>query len=66
MGLRARVYNIMQYKKHPTTGEVLLTEDTIKKALEHDSIMQWAYALHDKDVYSQRMRRTTLATNEAI
>lgn len=52
MGLRARVYNIMQYVKHPTTGEVLLTEETIKKALEHDSIMHWAYVLHNKDVYS--------------
>lgn len=52
MGLRARVYNIMQYEKHPTTNEILLTEETIKKALEHDSIMQWAYIRHDKDVYS--------------
>ncbi|HBA48496.1 MAG TPA: hypothetical protein DCZ91_12000 [Lachnospiraceae bacterium] len=54
MSLRARVYNIMQYEKHPTTGEVLLTEETIKQALSHDSIMQWAYIRHDKDVYSEK------------
>ncbi len=54
MGLRARVYNIMQYEKHPVTNEILLTEETIKKALEHDSIMQWAYIRHDKDVYSAK------------
>ncbi len=25
-----RIFNIMQYEKHPETGEVLLTEEKIK------------------------------------
>lgn len=54
MSLRARIYNIMQYEKHPTTGEILLTEDTIKKALAHDTIKQYAYIRHDKDTYSEK------------
>lgn len=51
--MKARVFNIMQYMKHPETGEELLSEDTIKVALSHKTIKQWAYILHDKDVYSQ-------------
>ncbi len=47
------VYNIMQYERHPETGEVLLTEDRIKVALEHKNILQWGYVVHDKDVYSK-------------
>lgn len=50
---KARVFNIMQYEKHPITGEILLTEDTIKVALAHRTIKQWAYVMHDKDVYSE-------------
>ena len=50
---RGRVFNIMQYVNHPETGEPLLNEDTIKVALAHKTIKQWAYVLHDKDVYSQ-------------
>lgn len=49
----ARIFNIMQYVNHPDTGEPLLNEDTIKSALEHKTIKQWAYVLHDKDVYSE-------------
>lgn len=49
---RGRVFNIMQYVNHPETGEPLLNEDTIKVALAHKTIKQWAYVLHDKDVYS--------------
>lgn len=51
---RARIYNIMQYVNHPETGEILLLEETIKKALAHDSIQYYAYILHDKDVYSEK------------
>lgn len=50
--MKARVFNIMQYAKHPETGETLLTEDTIRVALAHRTIKQWAYIMHDKDVYS--------------
>lgn len=50
---KARIFNIMQYEKHPETGEELLNEDTIKIALAHKTIKEWAYILHDKDHYSQ-------------
>lgn len=48
------IFNIMQYEKHPETGETLLTEDTIKQALAHKTIKKWAYTFHDKDVYSEK------------
>lgn len=51
--MKARVFNVMQYVNHPETGEPLLDEDTIKLALAHRTIKQWAYVLHDKDVYSE-------------
>lgn len=51
--LRSRIFNVMQYEKHPETGEVLLTEEKIRVALlSHRSIKRWAYICHDKDVYS--------------
>lgn len=50
---KARVFNIMQYERHPETGVELLNEDTIKIALAHRTIKQWAYVMHDKDVYSE-------------
>lgn len=50
---KGRVFNVMQYVNHPETGEPLLNEDTIKQALSHKTIKQWAYVLHDKDVYSE-------------
>ena len=52
MGLKARIFNIMQYEKHPETGETLLTEEKIKDAVAHRTIRRWAYICHDKDVYS--------------
>ena len=52
MGLKARIFNIMQYEKHPETGEILLTEEKIKDAVAHRTIRRWAYICHDKDVYS--------------
>lgn len=51
--MKARIFNIMQYEKHPETNETLLTEDTIKSALAHRSITKYAYVMHDKDVYSE-------------
>lgn len=50
--MKARIFNIMQYEKHPETGETLLLEDKIKDALAHRTIKRWAYVMHDKDVYS--------------
>lgn len=41
--------NIMQYVAHPTTGQTLLDEQTIQKALKHKAIKKWAYICHDHD-----------------
>ncbi len=48
--IKARIFNIMQYEKHPITGENLFDEDTIKIALAHKTIKQYAYIRHDKDI----------------
>lgn len=51
--MKSRIFNVMQYEKHPESGEVLLTEDKIRVALmSHRTIKRWAYILHDKDLYS--------------
>lgn len=46
-----KVFNIMQYLTHPVTGEQLITEEQIKSLLEHTTIKEYAYILHDKDVF---------------
>ena len=51
--MKARIFNIMQYERHPDTGEVLLLEDAILTTVAHRSITKWAYIMHDKDVYSE-------------
>lgn len=50
--MKARIFNVMQYEKHPETGETLLTEEKIKDCLAHRTIKRWAYVRHDEDVYS--------------
>lgn len=52
MAIKSRIFNIMQYENHPETGEPLLSEDKIKIALAHKTIKRWAYAKHDRDVFS--------------
>ena len=52
--MKSRTFNIMQYEKHPDTGDPLLDEGTIEKALNHKSIKQWAYICHDADVFSEK------------
>lgn len=52
--ISSRIFNIMQYEKHPVSGESLIDEDTIKIALAHKTIKQWAYICHDADVYSDK------------
>lgn len=52
MAIKSRIFNVMQYEKHPDTGEVLLTEEKIKDALAHRTIKRYAYIKHDEDVYS--------------
>ena len=53
MAVKSRIFHVMQYERHPETGEVLLTEEKIKVALlSHRMVKRWAYICHDKDVYS--------------
>lgn len=49
---KSRIFNVMQYERHPETGVVLLLEEQIEKALAHKTIKRWAYICHDEDVYS--------------
>lgn len=50
--MKARIFNIMQYANHPETGVPLLDEETIKQTVLRKGVKQYAYVLHDKDVYS--------------
>ena len=52
MAIKSRIFNVMQYERHPETGEVLLLEDKIKDCVAHRTIKRWAYIRHDEDVYS--------------
>ena len=52
MAIKSRIFNIMQYERHPETGIVLLQEKDIKKALAHKTIKRYAYICHNADVYS--------------
>lgn len=49
---KARIFFIMQYEKHPVTGETLITEEQIQEGLDHKTIKRWAYAKHDKDIWN--------------
>lgn len=51
--MKARIFNVMQYAKHPETGEELLNEDKIIETIKRKGVKQYAYILHDKDVYSE-------------
>lgn len=51
--LRRKIFNIMQYLKHPDTGEELISELVVKQGLEvlkAKEGMKYAYILHDKDI----------------
>lgn len=50
--MKARVFNIMQYEKHPVTGADLINEHQIQVGLAHKTIKRYAYICHDADVYS--------------
>lgn len=47
---RARVFSIMQYERHPVTGEVMVTEDLLRTGCAMGSIRRWALIRHDRDV----------------
>lgn len=50
---KARIFNIMQYEKHPTTGEPLWSVEQIEEGLDHKTIAEWAWCYHDKDVWTE-------------
>ncbi|TDP79758.1 hypothetical protein DEU31_0170 [Brachybacterium sp. AG952] len=47
----SRVFSVMQYRAHPKTGEVMLTQEQIDEGLEklHGRLHKWAYVWHDAD-----------------
>jgi len=51
--MRSRVFDIVQQVINQNTEETLLDEDTIIDGLEHKTIKEWQYVLHDKDVYTE-------------
>ena len=58
-GPSARIFNIMQYEKHPETKKPLLNEETIRVALlSHASIDRWAYIRHDKDTLEDGTKKS--------
>lgn len=50
---KARIFNIMQYEKHPVTGEQLWSVEQIEEGLDHKTITEWAWCYHDKDVWTE-------------
>lgn len=52
-GPSARVMEVVTDVIHKETGKVLLSEETILKALEHKVIEKRVYILHDKDPYTE-------------
>lgn len=49
----SRVFEIVTDEYHPITGEHILSEDKINEALSHKTIKEYAYILHDADVYTE-------------
>ena len=47
--IRKRIFNIVQYERHPKSNELLINEEKIKEALEKFGKCEYAYVLHDKD-----------------
>lgn len=50
---KARIFNIMQYEKHPITGEKLWSVEQIEEGLDHKTIVEWAWCYHDKDKWTE-------------
>ena len=48
-----RVFMVTQNLVHEPTGRELISETRIKDVLEKKQYPQWAYILHDKDVYTE-------------
>src|SRR5690625_7094178 len=48
--LQSRVFSVMQYREHPETGEVMLTQEQIDEGLaamgDRYALHRWAYVWH--------------------
>src|SRR5699024_9014806 len=49
--MQSRVFSVMQYREHPETGEVMLTQEQIDEGLGAlgDRLHHWAYVWHPHD-----------------
>lgn len=49
--MQSRVFSVMQYREHPETGEVMLTQEQIDEGLGAlgDRLHRWAYVWHTED-----------------
>lgn len=47
-----RVFMITQNLEHPSTGQTLITTEQVEKAVSKKGVKQYAWILHDKDVYT--------------
>ena len=47
-----RVFMITQNLEHPSTGQTLITTEQVEKAVVKKGVKQYAWILHDKDVYT--------------
>lgn len=51
--ISSRIFFLMQYEKHPVTGEQLWSQEQIEQGLDHKTIKEWAWVCHDKDVWTE-------------
>ena len=51
--LTAKNFHIVQYVRHPVTGELLITMEQIGDGLSHKTIKRYALIYHDKDPYTE-------------
>lgn len=47
-----RVFMITQNLEYPSTGQTLITTEQVEKAVAKKGVKQYAWILHDKDVYT--------------
>ncbi|MHA7274128.1 RNA helicase [Arthrobacter sp. TMT4-20] len=49
--MQSRVFSVMQYREHPETGEVMLTQEQVDEGLAalKDRLYRWAYVWHPYD-----------------
>ncbi|GAA2114555.1 RNA helicase [Kocuria atrinae] len=62
--MQSRVFSVMQYREHPETGEVMLTQEQIDEGLATlgDRLHRWAYVWHPYD----RLVEVDEGTGEAV